>query len=431
MHDTTRPSSPFEKIPSRVVIVNDFSVVAGGTTTLALLAAKTLAQRGIKVSYICGDHGKNFPLTQDNIEVIPFNGTHIVKGSKLRRVADGLYNFGARQFLQNWINNYDSPDTVYHLHGWSKIYSPSIFQALRSVKNRAVVHAHDFFLVCPNGGFYNHLEQTTCHRKPLSFSCIKTQCDRNSYPQKLWRVTRSSALQSTLGETLPFSKILLVHGGMKTFFDLSPKLANYTRTVKNPAVPYTTTRVPAEENQTFLYVGRIEAEKGIQDLCAAATIAKIRLEVIGDGNLLESLKKAYPYVVFHGWKNRESIKTLATNARALVMPSRYPEPFGLVAVEAAWSGIPVISGDAALLTNEITRNNLGFSYSCSDISSLVGTLKHVANLDAESIKRMSERGFKQNIFLANSAEAWVDELTQVYSELLDKPTNRDSKSPLN
>jgi len=46
----------------------------------------------------------------------------------------------------------------------------------------------------------------------------------------------------------------------------------------------------------------------------------------------------FPEIELMGWKSKQEIAQLCREARALIMPSRWRETFGLVALEAAMSG---------------------------------------------------------------------------------------------
>ncbi len=60
----------------------------------------------------------------------------------------------------------------------------------------AVYTIHEYFLFCPNGGFYNYQTQKACPLTPMSAQCLTTNCDSRSYPQKLWRVARQAIMQN-------------------------------------------------------------------------------------------------------------------------------------------------------------------------------------------------------------------------------------------
>ena len=67
---------------------------------------------------------------------------------------------------------------------------------------------------------------------------------------------------------------------------------------------------------------------------AAVGAVGVPLTVIGEGPLRETLTARHPEVTFRGWMDRAGIAGEIASARALVMPTRYPEPFGLVVAEA-------------------------------------------------------------------------------------------------
>jgi len=88
----------------------------------------------------------------------------------------------------------------------------------------------------------------------------------------------------------------------------------------------------------FLYVGRVAVEKNIQaflDLDLPGS--KV---VVGDGPLLDDLRRRHPAVTFAGAKFGEELALHYAAADCFVFPSR-TDTFGLVLLEALASGLPV------------------------------------------------------------------------------------------
>lgn len=401
-----------------VVLINDASVARGGATGLALLEAQLLRARGLRVVYVSGDEGGNPALAEAGVEVRPLGGAHLLKVPAHVAATRGLYNTAARDHLARVMAEVDGPQTVYHVHGFSKVLTPAIFSALAAVRNRSFLHAHDYFLACPNGGYMDYRAMQPCTRKPLSASCLVTACDKRSYAQKLWRVAREAVLWQVLDRNAPWAGVLMIHPGM------APALARggYPRhrliALRNPATAFSATRIPAERNRGFVFVGRVEAEKGIEDLIAAAARTASPLTVIGDGPLRESLAAAHPQVRFAGWMDRGQIAAEAASARALVMPSRYPEPFGLVAAEALLSGLPVILPETALLGPEVAARGLGMVCDTRDAGVFAATLRRMEDLPAADVETMSRRGHSGTDGLALSAEDWADSLVELFSRTI-------------
>lgn len=87
-----------------------------------------------------------------------------------------------------------------------------------------------------------------------------------------------------------------------------------------------------------LYVGRVAVEKNI-DAFLALDLPGSKV-VVGDGPLLESLRRRHPEVLFTGAKQGEDLALHYASADVFVFPS-LTDTFGLVVLEALASGLPV------------------------------------------------------------------------------------------
>lgn len=88
----------------------------------------------------------------------------------------------------------------------------------------------------------------------------------------------------------------------------------------------------------FLYVGRVAVEKNIQAFLALDLPGS--KAVVGDGPLLEDLRRQHPQVRFTGARFGEDLAVHYAAADVFVFPSR-TDTFGLVLLEALASGLPV------------------------------------------------------------------------------------------
>lgn len=403
----------------RVVVINDLSIAKGGGTGLALLSVRLLRQAGIPVTYICGDDGENPDFADLGVEVVALGGQHILTGNRLRVMVSGVHNVDAKTMITRWITANDTANTVYHVHGWSKIMSPAVFSALSRVAGRSVLHAHDFFLACPNGAFYDYQSQLACERRPLGLGCMANNCDKRSYGQKVWRAARSARLRSlVLRRGASSRRVLLLHDKMAPAFERSGYVPEMLHTLRNPVVSYCSERVCAENNSEFFFIGRLEPEKGIEDAVKAAAMAGVRLTIIGDGPLKERLSTFGNGVRVLGWQSHGQIAEHVRNARALLMPTRYPEPFGLVAVEASQSGIPVVLSTKAYLAEEMVAAGVALACETANAVAFAHTLRHLAQMPADKLKAMSQRAFSRAAPLATSPEEWRDALIGHYINLI-------------
>lgn len=402
---------------SRIVIVNDESRARGGATVLALRAARDLVARGHQVVWLTGDSGDNPELEALGIEVVALGERALLETPRGRAAISGIHNTTARHMVADFVATRDTPGTIYHVHAWSQTLSPSVFAALAPVAGRTLIHAHDLFLACPNGMFMDYRRDEVCTRVPLSPSCLVTNCDKRSYAHKLWRVARQKALWRALTPFDAWGGILVLHPDMKPRLARAGFSQDGMITLRNPVSPFTPRRIEAETNRGVVYVGRLEADKGVGDLAEAAACTGTPLTLVGDGAMRAEMAARYPDMPITGWVDSDRIGAHVAGARALVMPSRHPEPFALVIAEAAASGLPVVVSDTALMAREVVEAGLGLSFDSLTPGDLEAALERVTTLPDDDIAAMSQRGFSGEVALGHSPEGWIDAMEAEYARL--------------
>lgn len=401
----------------RVVVLNDDAVESGGAAGIALRSVRLLAGRGLPVTVLNGSRELGVIGAEPGVTLASLGGRNIMQGRRAAAALRGLYSAEAARFVNEWIAANDTPGTVYHLHNWHKVFSPSVFRPLRRVADRLLMTAHDYFLVCPNGGQFDFQAASGCERVPLSAGCLATQCDRRHYGHKLWRVGRHLVRQSTMDLTRTRATIVAVHDGMVPDLVRGGIAPDRIAVVRNPVTPWRRQRVRAEENREFLFVGRLEKDKGIHLLAAAARMAGVPLRIVGDGPLRAELAQAYPDAQLMGWRSAAEIAAFVDRARIVVVPTTWRETFGLVTLEAVMSGLPVLISRHALISEEVSR--VGCAQTCDpyDVDGLSAALVRLMRDDA-AVKAMSERGIHAARALAPTPEAWCDALLALYERTL-------------
>jgi glycosyltransferase involved in cell wall biosynthesis len=410
--------------PDRIVILNDTALARGGAAALALLSAREFRARGLPVTWLSGDPGDNPELTKMGIEVHGAGGLELLAQGRLRALRQGIHNHASAEMVARFIVASDTPRTIYHVHAWALIHSPSIFGALAPVARRTFVHAHDAFAACPNGVYYDFGRGRPCTLDPLGSACILTNCDKRSYAQKLWRVGRHAQLRRKFPPGGPWAGLILIHPLQRNLMRRAGYPDAVQRVVLNPVTPFSETRIPAEANRSALFVGRIEPDKGVGDLVVAAAKNGIKLTIVGDGPLRDPLARAHPDVTFTGWLDPEAVAHHARQARFLVMPSRFPEPFGMVAAEASQGGLPVVVPRTAFLADQIVSGGLGLVYDPSELGGLGGSLRAAAALSDADIAEISSRAFSRQTKLANTPADWADALLALYADALQSTDRR-------
>jgi glycosyltransferase involved in cell wall biosynthesis len=377
-----------------------------------------MADTGIEVIFLAGDNGEKCPLDRKQIDVRTFGSAPLLERPAPDAFFDGIYNHRARDWVEAFVAENDTPGTIYHLHNWSQIFSPSLFDALRPVASRLFVSAHDFAISCPNLSFSNYQKAgAACTLKPLSLSCIATHCDRRDYGQKLWRVARSFALKKAIDFSKSQTLVGIIHPFMSEWYERGGIPKDRIRVIRNPVNPFSKTRIEAEANKDVFFIGRLVHEKGPDLAAEAARMAGRHLRVIGDGALRDTMMEKYPEMTYEGWRNHAQISELLKEARAVIVPSRLPETFTLVAHEAMRAGIPVIAFSDV---DGVEMAELG--------GAIVVPPREAANLaqalktldDDEVVARMSRIAFNEGWRFSNTNATWRDSLLGYYSELLQQ-----------
>ncbi|MGI9004573.1 MAG: glycosyltransferase family 4 protein [Pseudonocardia sp.] len=134
----------------------------------------------------------------------------------------------------------------------------------------------------------------------------------------------------------------------------------------------------------LLYLGRLEYEKGVQDLIAALPRIRrahpgARAVVAGTGTAADMLvetartHRVLRSVTFLGHLPDSELAALLAAADAVVLPSRY-EPFGIVALEAAAAGAPLVTSTAGGLGEVVVDGVTGVSFAPGDVAGLTGAV---------------------------------------------------------
>ncbi|MGH2964535.1 MAG: glycosyltransferase family 4 protein [Solirubrobacterales bacterium] len=106
-------------------------------------------------------------------------------------------------------------------------------------------------------------------------------------------------------------------------------------------------RSPFSDRSGALFVGRLDADKGVRDvLRLAELLPSMDVTLAGQGTLeaeVAAAARSSPNVTFAGSLDRAEVIGLLSRARVCLMPSRWQEPGGIAALEAMSVGTPVIA----------------------------------------------------------------------------------------
>ncbi len=139
-------------------------------------------------------------------------------------------------------------------------------------------------------------------------------------------------------------------------------------------------------DRELVYLGRLVSDKGIDMIIKSLVQLRARglqprLTIIGSGSEEPELRRLVhefqleSQVDFTGSKGPADIARLLNAHQVLVVPSRWPEPFGIVALEGLASGCVVVASAAGGLTAVVGR--CGLTFAMGDQSELTDTIERV------------------------------------------------------
>ncbi len=201
-----------------------------------------------------------------------------------------------------------------------------------------VYEAHEHWLVCPTHVLWRHNKELCDARQ-----CLRCVLDHRRPPQ-LWRYT---GLMQRMVENLDlviaksqFSRAKHREFGLRPDMTVLPYfLPDLALGDTPPANPH--------GRPYFLFVGRLEKIKGLQDVFPAfEKYPDADLLILGDGDYtapLKSLAAGNDRVKFLGRKSLDDLNAYYRNALGLIVPSVCYETFGIILIEAFRLGTPVIA----------------------------------------------------------------------------------------
>ena len=341
-------------IPSNVktvVLVNDFDYVEGGASKVAMMTAEILIRAGYDTYLFSAVTKKDEPKIAGLKYVSTNQFSSLSDPNKLRGALNGLYNFKAAKKFKSLLKSLDSKTTLVHVHTWTKALSSCIWNVAYSLQIPVYLTCHDYFSVCPNGGFFDYKKTMICNRNPLSVKCMLCNCDSRNYAVKLYRFLRTFVQNKIVNIFKKTTKFISIsdfsEGVLKRHFACNVKFER----VNNPVdCMEKWERIRPERNELFLFVGRLSKEKGCDLFCNAIKDLGLRGLVVGDGPEYEYLKTEFgkSNIEFVGWKSRSAVFEYMKKSRALVFPSRWYEAAPLTVPEALSMGLPcIVSGCCA------------------------------------------------------------------------------------
>jgi glycosyltransferase involved in cell wall biosynthesis len=357
-------------------------------------SAEALARDGLHVTVLAAqldDSG-----TPDGVNVVHRPELFNSKASIEQRLGDAV----AQAPSVVHLHQVDDPDLVQHLRGLAPV----------------AISAHGY-TACPSGMYYFEPGQecTRAHGPACLGNMLLRGCTHTPYPRELPSKYRTAAR----------GLLALQHADIAIAYSRAvDRHLGANGLARRATVPlFTTTPARAGSGHAarrrVLFAGRIVKPKGVDVLLRAAREVNGEFVICGDGRRLGSMRDlarslgVASRVDFRGWLGAEDLAQELAQASVVAIPSLWPEPFGLVGIEALAAGRPVVASATGGIPDWLEDGVSGTLVPAGDAPALARALNDLL-ASPERQRTMGEAG-RQAVAERFSRERHVTELMQAYA----------------
>lgn len=258
-----------------------------------------------------------------------------------------------------------------HCHNTFPLISPSVYYAARRCGVPVIQTVHNFRFICANGVLSREgMPCMTCLKNGLGCA-LANRCYRNSCLQTFVLVNMLW-IHRLVGTYQKIWYIFLTDFNREKFKLLLGDWLDYQFTKPNFEYIEPTDQDEPREN-AYVYIGRLEKEKGIDFLLKAwESETERELYIFGNGMLQDTVEKACcknSRLHKMGFQSREIIMKYLRQARGMIFPTDLYEGFPMTIIEAFAAGTPVICSDIGNGADLIRKYNAGVPFLVRDLDS--------------------------------------------------------------
>lgn len=336
------------------------------------------------------------------------------------RVIKSLKNVDQSQFKLLHIH---SPDLLLQLTG----ECPTIFS----------VHNHSFY--CPSGTKYLAGQRTVCDRNFSYLGCTWGKLIDKCGSRRPLRTVRELQKTQNFLDVLKKVKITFIANSEYVRQELIQNGVPPEQTVtlhcgiSAPKIATAPLSLEVHQNHRILFVGRIVSDKGLEWLLKTLihTDPQIQLDIAGEGwerpqlEKLANTLRLSNRITWHGWCDPDKINKLYQQCFAVIFPSVWPEPAGLVTLEAYANYRPVIGSAVGGIPEHLRDGETGILVPGNNIQKLADAI-HELYTDYQKSRHMGEQG---HAFLMKefTIDAHIKNLRKIYAKTIAEFNSKGEK----
>jgi len=258
------------------------------------------------------------------------------------------YSKKSIQILNEKIDINNPPDIV-HIHNLFPLWTYSVFDIIKKNKIPIIMTLHNYRIVWDYFGILD--------KELVNYGFFRNSKIKTIIVSKL--ISKKKELLNYVDKFITFTEFtkneLLKSGLSKQKFVIKPNFLNKKKIeIKK-----------FNNKNNVIYASRISEEKGIKTLLRAWQNLDIKINIYGDGPLLDEVKKgnnSNKNLIFHGSQDRKIIENEISNSKILVFPSEWYECMPMTILEAFRAGTLVIASNIGSIGHIIKDKHNGILF---------------------------------------------------------------------
>ena len=408
----------------KVLLVNKYHYVRGGSETYYFGFAELLRKAGHEVIFFAMQDKKNLPCEQSEYFVsnVDFNGELSIR-EKVHAAVRMIYSLEAKKKISALIEK-EAPDII-HINLFHRVLTASIVDAAKKYHIPVVLTMHDLNCFCPNHTMLDHgkICEACLHGNYLN--CVKRVCFKDSRAKCLM-----AAFESEYNKLSGLYNKIDLYITPSEFYRKKMIESGLTRNKVLCLRNFLPEKMVETERSAggsyYLYFGRLSEEKGVTTLLKAVqNVPEIRLEIAGTGPMEQELqnyvhnRNLEDRIHFNGFLSGKALTDLVAGAKCIVLPSEWYENGPYSIMEAMAAGKPVIVSSEGGLPEIVQDGENGYICEAFKPKSLAECLRKMEKLDTKQYDQLSvtAKRMAKDMF---EPSKYAERLLEEYTELLKK-----------
>lgn len=368
--------------------------IVGGSDRVFFETTKLLESAGHKVLPFCMDSPDNAPSDWAEFFPVSANSTRPHARDAFRY----FFNTDARQKLRALLDHAGDVD-VAHMHIYHGKHTPSVLPILQG-RNIPVVHSlHEYKLACPVYTLQRHGQNCQICVGGSGLGCVRHRCKDGSLMRSAVMFLESKTARA-IGDVRHVDRFVCVSDFQKKIMARAGIPAEKLTRIHNFVDAPLTLAVAGHDNY-FLYIGRLEKQKGIETLVRAFRQTDLHLIIAGQGAYEKEMTRLIAdreNIEFVGFQSGQRLQNLIKRAQAVVVPSEWYENCPMSVLEAKALGRPVIAARIGGIPELVRDGTDGYLFEPGNVMELTAALGQLDRRDfleisqathADAIERFS------------------------------------------